>query len=123
MSLSTNDEHYLKFQHMLFSPSDTFLSPSPLPPLFPPTFFNPAPHSLPLSLRTTEYNQFEAKIQNIREQMMNASSGSLRTIQKRSLFVRALFDYDPSKDSGLPSRGTKWSLYQFSLNNEVPRLV
>ena len=52
-----------------------------------------------------EYNQFEAKIQNIREQMMNASSGSLRTIQKRSLYVRALFDYDPSKDSGLPSRG------------------
>jgi len=55
--------------------------------------------------RPEEYNQFEAKIQNIREQMMNASSGSLRTIQKRSLFVRALFDYDPSKDSGLPSRG------------------
>jgi len=55
--------------------------------------------------RPEEYNQFEAKIQNIREQMMNASSGSLRTIQKRSLYVRALFDYDPSKDSGLPSRG------------------
>lgn len=24
---------------------------------------------------------------------------------KRSLFVRALFDYDPSKDSGLPGKG------------------
>ena len=61
--------------------------------------------SLIFSISHAEYNQFEAKIQNIREQMMNASSGSLRTIQKRSLFVRALFDYDPSKDSGLPSRG------------------
>ncbi|PAA48131.1 hypothetical protein BOX15_Mlig003302g1 [Macrostomum lignano] len=31
--------------------------------------------------------------------------GTLRTTQKRSLYVRALFDYDPAKDAGLPSRG------------------
>ncbi|XP_069104164.1 disks large 1 tumor suppressor protein-like isoform X1 [Argopecten irradians] len=37
--------------------------------------------------------------------MMNTSTGSLRTTQKRTLYVRALFDYDPSKDSGLPSKG------------------
>ncbi|KAM9126727.1 disks large homolog 1 isoform 1-T1 [Pangshura tecta] len=41
--------------------------------------------------------------------MMNSSissgSGSLRTSQKRSLYVRALFDYDKTKDSGLPSQG------------------
>lgn len=54
--------------------------------------------------RPEEYNRFEAKIHDLREQMLN-TSGSLRTSQKRSLFVRALFDYDPSKDSGLPSRG------------------
>ncbi|XP_026228033.1 disks large homolog 2 isoform X3 [Anabas testudineus] len=56
-----------------------------------------------------EYGRFEAKIHDLREQMMNHSmssgSGSLRTNQKRSLHVRALFDYDKSKDSGLPSQG------------------
>ncbi|KAG1683812.1 Disks large 2 [Nymphon striatum] len=56
-----------------------------------------------------EYNRFEAKIHDLREQMLS-TSGSLRTIQKRSLYVRALFDYDPTKDSGLPSRGL---LFQF----------
>ncbi|GIY85346.1 discs large homolog 1-like protein [Caerostris extrusa] len=55
--------------------------------------------------RPEEYNRFEAKIHDLREQMLNNTSGSLRTSQKRSLFVKALFDYDPSKDSGLPSRG------------------
>ncbi|XP_042899974.1 disks large homolog 1 isoform X3 [Parasteatoda tepidariorum] len=55
--------------------------------------------------RPEEYNRFEAKIHDLREQMLNNNSGSLRTSQKRSLYVRALFDYDPSKDSGLPSRG------------------
>ncbi|XP_031733348.1 disks large homolog 2 isoform X16 [Anarrhichthys ocellatus] len=56
-----------------------------------------------------EYGRFEAKIHDLREQMMNHSmssgSGSLRTNQKRSLYVRALFDYEKSKDSGLPSQG------------------
>ena len=28
-----------------------------------------------------------------------------RTSPKRTLYVRALFDYDPHKDDGLPSRG------------------
>ncbi|CAG5117167.1 unnamed protein product, partial [Candidula unifasciata] len=55
--------------------------------------------------RPEDYNRFEAKIQDLREQMMNTSTGSLRTTQKKTLFVRALFDYDPSKDSGLPSKG------------------
>lgn len=55
--------------------------------------------------RPEEYNHFEAKIQDLREQMINTSTGSLQTTRKRSLFVRALFDYDPSKDSGLPSKG------------------
>ena len=29
----------------------------------------------------------------------------VRTSPKRSLYVRALFDYNPSQDDGLPSRG------------------
>ncbi|XP_069825813.1 disks large homolog 2 isoform X10 [Dendropsophus ebraccatus] len=36
---------------------------------------------------------------------MSSGSGSLKTNQKRSLYVRAMFDYDKSKDSGLPSQG------------------
>nr|XP_060461450.1 disks large homolog 2 isoform X5 [Panthera onca] len=108
-------------------------------------------------LRSCDYARFEAKIHDLREQMMNHSmssgSGSLRTNQKRSLYVRkghkaksakgkelgtksrgnwaqasksllpveshgtclippatncdsrAMFDYDKSKDSGLPSQG------------------
>ncbi|XP_073671050.1 discs large homolog 1-like protein isoform X3 [Paramisgurnus dabryanus] len=59
--------------------------------------------------RPEDYSRFEAKIHDLREQMMNSSissgSGSLRTSQKRSLYVRALFDYDKTKDSGLPSQG------------------
>ncbi|XP_051554926.1 discs large homolog 1-like protein isoform X20 [Myxocyprinus asiaticus] len=59
--------------------------------------------------RPEEYRRFEAKIHDLREQMMNSSissgSGSLRTSQKRSLYVRVLFDYDKTKDSGLPSQG------------------
>ncbi|XP_069046130.1 disks large homolog 2 isoform X16 [Lepisosteus oculatus] len=59
--------------------------------------------------RPEEYGRFEAKIHDLREQMMNHSmssgSGSLRTNQKRSLYVRALFDYEKTKDSGLPSQG------------------
>ncbi|XP_070773416.1 disks large homolog 2 isoform X2 [Enoplosus armatus] len=59
--------------------------------------------------RPEEYGRFEAKIHDLREQMMNHSmssgSGSLRPNQKRSLYVRALFDYEKSKDSGLPSQG------------------
>ncbi|XP_064838267.1 disks large homolog 2 isoform X8 [Oncorhynchus masou masou] len=59
--------------------------------------------------RPEEYGRFEAKIHDLREQMMNHSmssgSGSLRTNQKRSLYVRALLDYEKAKDSGLPSQG------------------
>ncbi|KAM4574763.1 disks large homolog 4-like isoform 2-T2 [Fundulus diaphanus] len=47
-----------------------------------------------------EYSRFEAKIHDLREQMMtssvSSSSTSLRSTQKRTLYVRALFDYDGS---------------------------
>ncbi|KAM9384557.1 disks large homolog 4-like isoform 2-T2 [Pholidichthys leucotaenia] len=48
--------------------------------------------------RPEEYSRFEAKIHDLREQMMtssvSSSSTSLRSTQKRTLYVRALFDYD-----------------------------
>ncbi|XP_077987668.1 disks large homolog 1-like isoform X3 [Glandiceps talaboti] len=58
-----------------------------------------------------EYNLFEAKIHDLREQMMNSSvsPGSLKTSAKRSLYVRALFEYDKTKDSGLPSQGLSFN--------------
>ncbi|KAL0132120.1 hypothetical protein PUN28_000112 [Cardiocondyla obscurior] len=55
-----------------------------------------------------DYNRFEAKIQDLKQQIsqQNVMTGTLmRTSQKKSLYVRALFDYDPNKDDGLPSRG------------------
>ncbi|CAG9857156.1 unnamed protein product [Phyllotreta striolata] len=57
--------------------------------------------------RPEEYNRFEAKIHDLKQQMTHPVTGGtlLRTSQKRSLYVRALFDYDPLKDDGLPSRG------------------
>ncbi|XP_050664899.1 disks large 1 tumor suppressor protein isoform X1 [Leptidea sinapis] len=49
--------------------------------------------------RPQEYNKFEARINELKQHTL------LRTSQKRSLYVRALFDYDPIRDDGLPSRG------------------
>ncbi|XP_047230355.1 disks large homolog 4-like isoform X2 [Girardinichthys multiradiatus] len=50
--------------------------------------------------RPDEYSRFEAKIHDLREQMMtssvSSSSTSLRSTQKRTLYIRALFDYDGS---------------------------
>ncbi|XP_037106440.1 discs large homolog 1-like protein isoform X6 [Syngnathus acus] len=56
-----------------------------------------------------EYSRFEAKIHDLREQMMSSSvsssSTSLRSTQKRTLYVRALFDYDGSaSDSSSPNQ-------------------
>ena len=40
-----------------------------------------------------------------KENQLPATMGTLKTSQKKSFYVRTLFDYDPNKDSGLPSRG------------------
>ncbi|XP_068175161.1 disks large homolog 4-like isoform X2 [Antennarius striatus] len=59
--------------------------------------------------RPEEYSRFEAKIHDLREQMMtssvSSSSTSLRSTQKRTLYVRALFDYDGSAaDLSVPNQ-------------------
>ncbi|XP_059498646.1 disks large homolog 4 isoform X2 [Stegostoma tigrinum] len=55
-----------------------------------------------------EYSRFEAKIHDLREQLMNSSIGSgtssLRSNQKRVFYIRALFDYDKTKDCGFLSQ-------------------
>uniref|UniRef100_A0A4W4G7L9 Disks large homolog 1 n=1 Tax=Electrophorus electricus TaxID=8005 RepID=A0A4W4G7L9_ELEEL len=81
----------------------------PLQPILPST----ARVALTVGGVCSYYSRFEAKIHDLREQMMSGSlssgSGSLRTSQKRTLYVRALFDYDRTKDSGLPSQGLNFS--------------
>uniref|UniRef100_A0A2K5KM18 Disks large homolog 4 n=2 Tax=Cercopithecinae TaxID=9528 RepID=A0A2K5KM18_CERAT len=55
-----------------------------------------------------EYSRFEAKIHDLREQLMNSSLGSgtasLRSNPKRGFYIRALFDYDKTKDCGFLSQ-------------------
>ncbi|KAM8794230.1 disks large homolog 4-like [Eudromia elegans] len=55
-----------------------------------------------------EYSRFEAKIHDLREQLLSSSLGSgtasLRSNPKRGFYIRALFDYDRSKDCGFLSQ-------------------
>jgi len=57
---------------------------------------------LSVQYRPEEYNRYEAKLHELQQ---NITGTLVRTSPKRTLYVRALFDYDPHKDDGLPSRG------------------
>ncbi|TRY54278.1 hypothetical protein DNTS_031081 [Danionella cerebrum] len=62
--------------------------------------------------RPEEYSRFEAKIHDLREQMMNSSlasaAASLRS-GKRNFYIRALFDYDKTADGGFLSQALSFS--------------
>jgi len=45
-----------------------------------------------LMINIIDYNRFEAKIHELRERILNSSCGSLKTIEKRSLYVRLVSD-------------------------------
>ena len=62
---------------------------------------------LTLFYRPEDYEKFEAKIHSLKNQIMSGSM--IRMSEKRSLFVRALFDYDPARDDDIPSRGLSFS--------------
>jgi len=49
--------------------------------------------------------RFEAKIHELKSQLAASTGTLIRTTQKKTLYVRTLFDYDPSSDDGLPSIG------------------
>ncbi|PIO15344.1 hypothetical protein AB205_0039170, partial [Aquarana catesbeiana] len=57
-----------------------------------------------------EYSRFEAKIHDLREQLMNSSLGSGSASlhntngNKRGFYIRALFDYDKTRDCGFLSQ-------------------
>ena len=56
--------------------------------------------------RPSEFAEFQAKIDNVRDSMAQSPiSPGIKTTAKKSLYVRALFDYDHTKDSGLPQPG------------------
>ena len=57
---------------------------------------------LSVKYKPEEYNRYEAKLHDLQQ---NVTGTLVRTSPKRTLYVRALFDYDPHKDDGLPSRG------------------
>uniref|UniRef100_A0A915AYV0 Disks large 1 tumor suppressor protein n=2 Tax=Parascaris univalens TaxID=6257 RepID=A0A915AYV0_PARUN len=61
------------------------------------------PISLTLQYRPQEYAEFEAKIDQLRKDMMGGGALAYGA-PRRDLFVRALFDYDPSRDAGVPHR-------------------
>ncbi|XP_076344062.1 disks large homolog 1-like [Tachypleus tridentatus] len=61
--------------------------------------------SMILKYRPEEYNRFEAKAQDHREEILHTTADSFQTFEKHALYIRALFDYDPSKDSDLPGQG------------------
>uniref|UniRef100_A0A4W4FUA6 Discs, large homolog 4a (Drosophila) n=1 Tax=Electrophorus electricus TaxID=8005 RepID=A0A4W4FUA6_ELEEL len=58
--------------------------------------------------RPEEYSRFEAKIHDLREQLMNSSMGSgtttLRSNAKQGFYIRALYDYDKTADGGYLSQ-------------------
>uniref|UniRef100_A0A3B3RXL5 Discs, large homolog 4a (Drosophila) n=1 Tax=Paramormyrops kingsleyae TaxID=1676925 RepID=A0A3B3RXL5_9TELE len=58
--------------------------------------------------RPEEYSRFEAKIHDLREQLLNSGMGSgtttLRSNTKRGFYIRALFDYDKTADCGFLSQ-------------------
>ncbi|XP_065840633.1 disks large homolog 1-like [Oscarella lobularis] len=54
-----------------------------------------------------EYAEYEKKLSDLRERAQGAaaSPSPFKPSNKKELFVRALFDYDKNRDSGLPSAG------------------
>ncbi|XP_065889304.1 disks large homolog 1-like isoform X2 [Dysidea avara] len=59
-----------------------------------------------VEFRPTEFADFQAKIDSVRDVMAQSPvSPGIKTTAKKSLYVRALFDYDHTKDSGLPQPG------------------
>jgi len=68
--------------------------------------------NLTLQYRPADYAAFEAKVEALRNDMLNRQAASAATIGvnpvtvagRRDVFVRALFDYDPSRETGVPHR-------------------
>lgn len=62
------------------------------------------PVTLTLQYRPQDYAEFEAKIEQLRRDMMNAGAVPIGGVPRRELYVKALFDYDAARDAGIPHR-------------------
>ena len=64
--------------------------------------------NLTLQYRPDEYTAFEQKVEQLRNDMLakqaNMTAPGVITNQRRDVYVRALFDNDPSRDAGVPHR-------------------
>uniref|UniRef100_A0A1I8EJW0 Disks large 1 tumor suppressor protein n=1 Tax=Wuchereria bancrofti TaxID=6293 RepID=A0A1I8EJW0_WUCBA len=61
------------------------------------------PVSLTLQYRPQEYGQFEAKIDQLRRDLISGGAITFGGPCK-GLFVRAMFDFDPTREAGVPHR-------------------
>ncbi|KAL6741938.1 hypothetical protein Aduo_015145 [Ancylostoma duodenale] len=61
------------------------------------------PVTLTLQYRPHDYQQFEAKIERLRNDMIQQNT-SCGTLPRKDLYVRALFDYDHTREVGIPHR-------------------
>lgn len=74
---------------------------------------------LQLQYRPQEYQLFEEKVERLRNDLIqkNSAAASAATVgvpmqappvQRQDVFVRALFDNDPSRDTGVPHRALQF---------------
>ncbi|KHJ90695.1 PDZ/DHR/GLGF domain protein [Oesophagostomum dentatum] len=61
------------------------------------------PVTLTLQYRPHDYQQFEAKIERLRNDMIQQNSVG-GTLPRKDLYVKALFDYDHTREVGVPHR-------------------
>ncbi|KAK6031272.1 PDZ/DHR/GLGF domain protein, partial [Ostertagia ostertagi] len=75
------------------------------------------PVTLTLQYRPHDYQQFEAKIERLRNDMIQANSTG-GTLPRKDLFVKALFDYDHTREVGVPHRSISFQYGEYFACNE-----
>lgn len=71
-------------------------------------FYN---HQLYLSSTNDELNRENSTFNTSFDKSLPLSTPQLRTTPKKSMYVRALFDYDPTQDNDLPGRVSDISFF------------
>uniref|UniRef100_A0A914EP37 Uncharacterized protein n=2 Tax=Acrobeloides nanus TaxID=290746 RepID=A0A914EP37_9BILA len=57
-----------------------------------------------LQYRPNDFAQFEDKVERLRNDLINKNVQPQPVVPRRDLYVKALFDSDPSRDTGVPHR-------------------
>uniref|UniRef100_A0A0N5B009 PDZ domain-containing protein n=1 Tax=Syphacia muris TaxID=451379 RepID=A0A0N5B009_9BILA len=66
--------------------------------------YRPQEYVMEVRLFLLDYAEFEAKIEQLRRDLINGTAMPIGGIPRRELYVKALFDYDPARDAGVPHR-------------------